>query len=307
MIVSAIITSTRIDAHGQKLSLENLQEMLRSIKNSPYAIPVSIEHDLKVMPKGKVIDACIIKAADGEYEIHIKQEIYEEIKEKYIPESKEKWYIVKSEIDNRPYKEELTNVEITNTTISIDQANFSPEDFKELMILYKNELSLDTKILIRKSLIPPPEIVFSFIAGTLFSSLKKKITEKISEEVINLVQKAILATKDRILRNSNDEPTTYVFFEKDNIIFQFIIVTLNPDDVFEALVKLPNGDVQDQIDSFRTLFTKDLTKVQFVYSIQEKKWKLHYANTVDGTSIGSEDCYQYNKMVIEKFHKNLIK
>src|SRR3712207_2015696 len=195
MIVSAIITSTRIDAHGQKLSLENLQEMLRSIKNSPYAIPVSIEHDLKVMPKGKVIDACIIKAADGEYEIHIKQEIYEEIKEKYIPESKEKWYIVKSEIDNRPYKEELTNVEITNTTISIDQANFSPEDFKELMILYKNELSLDTKILIRKSLIPPPEIVFSFIAGTLFSSLKKKITEKISEEVINLVQKAILATK----------------------------------------------------------------------------------------------------------------
>src|SRR3712207_110525 len=175
------------------------------------------------------------------------------------------------------------------------------------MILYKNELSLDTKILIRKSLIPPPEIVFSFIAGTLFSSLKKKITEKISEEVINLVQKAILATKDRILRNSNDEPTTYVFFEKDNIIFQFIIVTLNPDDVFEALVKLPNGDVQDQIDSFRTLFTKDLTKVQFVYSIQEKKWKLHYANTVDGTSIGSEDCYQYNKMVIEKFHKDLIK
>lgn len=313
MITKGIGASTHIDAHNHKFTKEALETMKNSIKNGKYACAIKIEHDLTVMPIGKIIDADVIELSDGEYGLSITQEIFDEIL-KYNKIGKT-WYVQKSLYDNRPFSENIDSEEIKKITVSIDQTNFIQEDFKKLMNLYRDDFSLNTKILIRKSLIPNPEIIINLVTGTFLMMAVKKATDRITDKmaddlskIYDLIKKIILNTVKYFI--NKDKPTTYVFVEKNEYILEFIVISQEPNILFEALNLLFRTNINEKIDDFLMFFhnnidINDISKMQFLYNSELKKWELYYINTITGLSIGSEKCYNHTQTVFQEYKKNM--
>lgn len=301
MIKKAIGASTHLDAHNQKLTKEDLEKIKDDIKNGKYAGAIKIEHDLTVMPIGKVIDADIIKLEDGEYALFIIQEIFDETFGECKNETGETWFIQKSIYDNRPFLEDIEDEKIKNIQIRIDQCNFKKEDYQKLINLYINEYNLEAGYIMRKSLIPDPEIVIAFAAGTFLSKLVEKMTDDLSK-IYDLIKKVVMNTVKYVI--NKERPITYVLIEKNEYILEFIVITKEPNILFEALNILFTNNIREKIDNFLIFFSnddigiKDISKIQFLYDIKLKQWQLHYVNTITGISIGSEKCYKHTQNCI---------
>lgn len=312
MIRKGIGASTHLDAHNQKLTKDDLERIKDDIKNGKYAGAIKIEHDLTVMPIGKVIDADIIKLEDGEYALFITQEIFDETFGECKNETGETWFIQKSIYDNRPFLEDIEDEKIKNIQIRIDQCNFKKEDYQKLINLYINEYNLEACYIMRKSLIPDPEIVFAFLTGTFLGKLIEKMTEKMTDDlskIYDLIKKVVMNTVKYVI--NKERPITYVFIEKNEYILEFIVITKEPNVLFEALNILFTSNIREQIDNFLNFFNNDdiniknISKIQFLYDIKLKQWQLHYVNTITGISIGSEKCYKHTQNCISDMSEKM--
>ena len=63
--VKARIATTHLDKHGDKLSLRILEDMCKATNES--IIPMTVEHDPRIMPIGRYFAAEIVRLEDGEY------------------------------------------------------------------------------------------------------------------------------------------------------------------------------------------------------------------------------------------------
>lgn len=71
----AILTTTHVDRHFQKMSLSALEEIVALIGR--HHIPFIVEHDPRIPPIGRIVDACIKQLEDGEYGVEATIETYE--------------------------------------------------------------------------------------------------------------------------------------------------------------------------------------------------------------------------------------
>lgn len=74
--IKGIIATSHIDRHGDMLSPEGLKDMVEQI-NTQY-IPITIEHDPRIPPQGRIKSAKLIKLEDGHYAVEEIKEIFEE-------------------------------------------------------------------------------------------------------------------------------------------------------------------------------------------------------------------------------------
>ena len=174
---------------------------------------------------------------------------------------------------------------------------------------------MNTKILIRKSLIPNPEIIINLVTGTFLMMAVKKATDRITDKmaddlskIYDLIKKIILNTVKYFI--NKDKPTTYVFVEKNEYILEFIVISQDPNILFEALNLLFRTNINEKIDDFLMFFRNnidinDISKMQFLYNSELKKWELYYINTITGLSIGSEKCYNHTQTVFQEYKKNM--
>ncbi len=295
MILKGIGATTHIDRHNCRITKEVLEDMAKDITDGVCAVGMGVEHNLAVMPIGKVLNGKIIELEDGEYALEIEQEIFEEYFS-YEDERGAKWYITGSKTDRRPFAD--TQMDNTpNIKISIDPVNFSQEDVEKLMDFYKKECSFDTECLIRKSYIPDPEIMFTLMAGTLAIMTGKKVLDKTAEQVANdvvkiydMIKKASLETVKRF--NKKNRPVTYVIREKSTSVIELIVVTEKVDVLFEALTAEKMDLIEKEIENFKRRFDVNIAKLQCVYAVDEAKWLVNYVSTRDGKVIGSEKCFK---------------
>lgn len=73
--VKAIIATTHVDAHGDKLMLSALESMLDSL--SRQTVPVQVEHDPRRPPIGKIVSGNIVELEDSEFGLEVESEIFE--------------------------------------------------------------------------------------------------------------------------------------------------------------------------------------------------------------------------------------
>lgn len=62
----AVVSTTRLDAHGECMSREALGSLIDSISHS--YIPIGIEHDPRIPPQGRIAAGLVRETPDGEYE-----------------------------------------------------------------------------------------------------------------------------------------------------------------------------------------------------------------------------------------------
>jgi hypothetical protein len=72
----AILTTTHVDRHGDRMTLAALEHALDEINNRKW-IPLTYEHDPRIPPFGRVVRAQIRQLNDGEYGLEGELEIFE--------------------------------------------------------------------------------------------------------------------------------------------------------------------------------------------------------------------------------------
>ena len=216
----------------------------------------------------------------------------------------EKWYIAESETDNRPFADTLAET-IRNMKVAIDPVNFSSEDYEKLLEFYEKDCSLDTECFIRKSVVPDPEIVFTFVKGTLAVLAGKKITEKLAGQMANdavklyeVIKKAVLETLKRL--KPGNKPIAYVMKEYNPYLIELVVVAETPEPLLEALQPEKTRQIEKRIENFTNTFDVDIAKIQCIYNIERQKWEVNYVSTKEGQVIGSEKCYKKTTELVKK-------
>jgi hypothetical protein len=74
-IADLVFATTHVDAHGERLAYEALQGIVDAVSRA--YIPVGVEHDPRIPPRGRVRSASIRETSDGEYEVVAEAELFE--------------------------------------------------------------------------------------------------------------------------------------------------------------------------------------------------------------------------------------
>ena len=303
MIVKGIGATTHMDRHNCRIAKEALEDAVKDMNEGLYAVGVGMEHDPTVMPIGKVLSGRMVMFEDGEYGIEIEQEIFEKC-HIYKDVENEKWYIVESETDKRPFADTLAET-IHNMKVAVDPVNFSSEDYEKLLEFYEKDCSLDTECFIRKSVVPDPEIIFTFVKGTLAVLAGNKITEKLAGQMANdavklyeVIKKAVLETLKRL--KPGNKLVTYVIKEYNPYLIELVVAAETPEPLLEALQPEKMRQIEKRIENFTNTFDVDIAKIQCIYNIERQKWEVNYVSTKEGQVIGSEKCYKKTTELVKK-------
>lgn len=304
MIGKGFAATTIMDAHGDKLSKEQLILMANEINEDKYAKGAGLEHDLLVMPIGKTIHGEVLSIGDNEYGLEIQQELFDTFKIIKLADGKS-YVKAESEIDKRPFIEEIS-YDNFKLAVSIDKTNFSDVNYQ----LFWNQFTddeIEKRALIRKSVLPEPEIVFALIKGTigiLSALVAKKALDKLADSIAEDIDKSYQVIKKAVVAfvkfaNHNNRPITYVFEDNYNdILVQLIVRSNNADKIFISLAKEKICTVAQKIDELKIQFP--INKIQFLYNEENDLWEFRYLTTEIGTVIGTEVAFRYTKELISK-------
>ena len=314
MTYKGIVATTKVDAHKMRIAKEDLEEMAHAINEDECVPSFSIEHDLTVLPIGKVYKAWVDSFDDEDYALHAEQEIFENIS--FITRNGEKYIVLKSDIDDRPFASDIfSNNE--RLIIGTDFINFeSHEKSKEFLEILKSEFDIDIQPISRKSAIPDPQLVFQLVESSVVYLLiylcSKQVVERVGDALVDtalteaknlyaLIKKTIKTGSKYIL--PKNRPVTYVYRGSNDYVIELIVRTTNPDIAISAISEEKLKEAMDKIDSIKGLFSK-IRKVQLVYNELDSKWEFNYLTTETGEVIGTEQSYEKTIKLKEKYLGN---
>lgn len=307
MIVKGIGATTEVDRHNCQITKEALESSMRNITEGEYAPSVGLNHDHSVMPIGKVIKGELVPFKENEYAAQIHQDIFFDDFVKCIDNNGEAYYVGESKYDTRPFADTEKET-VTKLQIGVDPVNFENNEFQEVADFFEKECNADSQPIMRKSLIPDPEIVFTLITGTLLFWTGKKTLDKLSDSIAcdiagcySLIKKAIAKVVSFAI--PKNRPITYVFRESDSYVTELIIQTTDLNQVLEATKPENLSSVFDKIDQVSALISDSIAKIQFTYDCQNNKWEFNYLTSVTGQVLGTEKCYKRTAKVFEEIIK----
>ncbi len=307
MIVKGICATTEVDRHNCQITKESLESSMRDITEGKYAPGVGLNHDHSVMPIGKVIKGELIPFKDNEYAAQIHQDVFWDEFVEYKSDTGSIYYVGKSEYDKRAFAD-TKKENVSKLQIGVDPVNFDNNDFQMVVDYFEKECNAAPQSIMRKSLIPDPEIVFTLITGTLLVLTGKKTLDKLSDSIAcdiascySLIKKAITKTVRYAI--PKNRPITYVFRESDLYVTELIIQTTDFNKVLEALKPENLSQIFDIISQVSALISDDIAKIQLTYDCQNNKWEFNYLTSTTGQVLGTEKCYKRTAKVFEEIVK----
>lgn len=312
MEMKGIIATTHVDGHGEKLAKEALEQLVLEINSENTAIGVSVEHDGLTMPIGKVVNGKLVQLEDGEFAVETLQEIFDIYSTKN-EKFNDVYYIAESKTDRRPFAERAMD-NINNLTVAIDPHNFNRNDLTVISdFLEKEQIHVEFEI--KKSLIPDPELIMNLVVGTLFCWTGKKTIEKLSDDIASDISGLYSKIKKIIIKfaqysTPQNRPKTYRFREQEEYVKELVIQTSDPNIVIEALQPDKLNKIESVIEKNLEQFNVSPARVQLIYEIDKKEWKLNYLLTASGQAIGTEKCYKrtvdlINQLEFQEGHINV--
>lgn len=302
MILKGIAATTEVDRHNCKITKEALEKAIADINTGSFAPGVGIEHDHTVLPIGKVLKGEIISMPNGEFAAQIHQEIFDEFTSFMGPDNSI-FYFAESKVDSRPFVDSSPD-QIEALTIGIDPVNFSREDFDMLQQFLSDECSAQSEVVMRKSLVPDPEILFHLVFGTLLFWSGKRVVEKLSDHISTDIASCYGRIKKVICKtvqycNPRNRPITYVFRESNQYVTELIIQTNSPNVVLDSLQCDKINVIFTKIDQMKAHLHDEIAKVQLLYDPSSEEWELNYLTSTTGQVIGSEKCYKKTAKLLE--------
>jgi uncharacterized protein YchJ len=294
MLTTVVASTTHRDKHGDKMTKEALESMADKIEKSGRVPAVNIEHKYVLPPMGKVISAEVVPRKDGEYQLEVNQEIFEN--EREINIKGEKLIELSSQNDKRPFSKNFDYNKDKLFTIAYDFINFSKSDLDEL--IEKTDDFAETKTFGRKSLVPDPVVMFMLGSLVYFSrKVVKKTSDKLAEEISHDAVKFYGKLKEIIpeivdkIRPTNKVPT-FIFKtkypEEKDLVVEFVVKSKAPLIIEEALINIE--ECINKIEEFLEMF--DIEMIQFIFNVKEKTWHFNYFTTNEGKVVGSKKSFE---------------
>ena len=291
MFIKSIAATTHIDLHGTKLTKEHL-EMMAEKANSSSAVAMGIEHDVTLPPIGKTIRACVEPTEDGEFQLVIFQEEFENTRNIDLPDGTVAW-MQASKQDQRPFARSNQQA-FEMIEVSFDLVNFeSKEDVSNFLKELRQVTDFREQNLFRKSWIPDPELVFTLSKSLVAYLFGKKVIEKAGDKIIEQVVDDLSQlysfvktaakgmAKYAIPKNS---PITYIFNIPGDMILELVARTTDADLLVTALLEDKLKQVIKKAEELRNSFRA--TNIQFLLN-PEGEWEFNYLLTEKGEVVGT--------------------
>ena len=302
---AVVIATTYLDAHSMMMTRESLEGAAEALNNGSRQL-FTVEHDATIPPLGKVLEAWVEPIEDGEYQLVVTRETFEEPTWITLPTGA-KLLKQESEVDHNPFASRYKGVS-DGYELSCDWVNFeSPESVQEFLDDIRNASGVDftDSIFGRKSATPDPEF-FIRIAETIGAYLvAKKVVDKAGDKVVDLVMedvakfyafvKAIAGSAIKYTLPKN-RPVTYIFVVSYAPVIEFIVRSNNPNSVLSAVSmdKLEKA-TSDAMDLHENL---GADKIQYLLN-QRGEWEFNYLLTRTGQVIGTKQAYSRRTKKIE--------
>ncbi|MHC1757933.1 MAG: hypothetical protein AB9917_00165 [Negativicutes bacterium] len=226
----AVGATTHIDRHNCKINKDALEQAAHDIKNGGSVPAIGIEHDMACPPLGKITDAWIEPMEDGEFRMLIVQNIFDSRKEISLSDG-----IIAFEEklmdDDRPFTMRIDKQAPDKMKIQADFVNFKTKhDFDSFFAEIKEVGDIDQESIMRKSLIPDPEMIITlansiiaYIAGT---SLLDKTAERVADDIATsyeIIKKAIISMAKYCI--PPNRPITYIYEIPGEIGIELLVRT----------------------------------------------------------------------------------
>lgn len=266
-----IIASSHIDKHGDKMSLSALESIVEQVNK--YVIPVGIEHDPRIPPKGRISSAQIIKLDDGEYAVEAVFEFFE-------PNDA----IVLSNTSKimRPNKFDIANFNI------IYDRNFRyDEDLRlinDIAVLFETEAREQLKKAV------DPLSVLIIVASFIIGSIAKGFLGKFGEDGYLLLKDRI---KKLMTRKKEGEIEKILklqmYIQIDKQVIEVDVILTNPttkeidsffDEEFMRLDDLVTNFYEPNIDLYRMVFEYRKGEVVIKYSIRKDGFPMTHSSSI---------------------------
>ena len=298
MIRNQIIATNNVDRQNERIADEVLFELAEEINTNNFVMRMGLNHDISIMPVGKVIKGTVVKLQDNS--LGVEAQIDDFICDFHEIEGPDKQilYSAESIVDKRPFMEHENDVK-DKITVLVSSLNFKDDEYNKLIHVIRAECDALVENSIKKSYVPDPEIIIQAVMGTILylttknalNKVSEKLADKISDDVVKMydnIKKIIIAIGSKIVGNKE---TTYVLTEPEQDI-ELVIVTSSPEEVLKAIEIAADGYILYQTEKYRRFFKGTLKKIQFLYNVETKKWEVNYMVTNTGQVVGSEKNYR---------------
>jgi hypothetical protein len=291
-IETAIIATTHIDCHNERLTKEALEGMAEQISRK--TIPINVEHNPLFPPIGKVVSASVKPTEDGEYALVATLEIFDEASFVNISDS----ILVMPPanaitIPEVTYKECLAPEEL-KIELKYDPRNYSEEEVKLFASSTAKPISVKDQQIGRKAFTPPSIIYLSlltiplyFFAKGFFTRLGERLADRTADELAD-TYKSFKTKLIKLLksRTQTDTPILLIDFQHPESDVQI-----------EAAVQSENEIVaHNYLDKIQELYTfvgyflrsnssHKFKKIQFIFDPATQSWKVNYLITESGQII----------------------
>lgn len=302
MLMSGIASTTKKDSNNLQITKESLEQLAYDINYGDKAIRLNVEHDLSVLPIGKILEAHVEKIDTTNYGLWVKIEQFPLVN---ITFNNQPCVFLKSSLDNRPF---VSNTIIPNDKflVQFDPVNFKSfeESQKHLQKLKRKFPAMESTYTSRNSVIPDPVLMFHiaeyFIKNLVICFLCKKTAEQITSHIVdkalqevdslyNAIKKIILSTAPKLI--PHNRPVTYLFTTHHNCDIEFVVQTSKPTIAINAIQKEKLLLALEEIERINACLS-NITTLQLIYNISNEKWEFNYLTTDKGEVIGSQRSFK---------------
>lgn len=308
MIRKQIIATSGLDLQNQQFSVEALAETAKAFSADTAVTRMSINHDSTLPPIGKILSGSLKQLANGDIALEV---LIDDFVDSFVPcegPNGESLYFAESSCDTRPFLD-LQPETTSELTIMINPLNFTQNDYNDVVDYLRECCDAQVETKIAKSLLPTPEIIFSFVTGYLLSTLCKqtlsKTSDKLSDAISDDLAKCYTGIKNaikKIMQKIISRGLIVYIFTEPNQPVELAIKANKVDTVLKALEALKTYDIAQKVQQFNDYTNGNLKKIQFIYDENEAKWEMGYLTTKSGQVIGTEANY---KRVVQLYRSTL--
>jgi hypothetical protein len=256
--LSGILTTTRVDRHGHRMTLSSLEDGAGQI-NRLY-LPFGVEHDPRIAPIGRVVAARVVPVGDGEYGLEGEIEIFEPGDDLPLPDEGR-------EIPMREYPS-------TQLQVLSDMA-FEDADSRRDLAELSERLGSDHAQEMKKAFEPIAVLVIggaAFVLGQLAQGFLSRLGED-GYELLKTKLKALVGRRQAIGKDTLLEVSLVVPLQGQNV--EIDIHCTNPTGI--AIDDIVRKQLQRIDDALPSLVDPRLGIRRLVFEYQEGDVHLRFA------------------------------
>ena len=289
-----ILATTHIDRHSMRMTREALEGTAEQINHGSRPL-LTVEHDLSLPPYGKVVKAWVEPRDDGEYQLVVENEIFDEVLWTELSDGTQ-LFKQESNSDRHPFMDRYTEV-TDDVFLSYDWTNFdSEEDIQQFLQEINSQCHLEftSNVFGRKSYIPDPEFLIGIAKAVGAYLIARKVLDKSSDKVLELVSedvakvytfmKAVIGSAVKYVRARN-RPITYVFVAQGNPTLEFIARSANASLVVSSMTLDKLEAALSHANFYYSAF--EAVRIQYLLN-SDGKWEFNFLLTNTGAVIGTE-------------------